>query len=100
MRRLREGGDTVDVVIISPEPGRHKEIGQRLLELAEHPRDVQWVSWPKAGFAVPLELFEAFTADDEPADEPAEAKTPRKRATKAAKKQAPVESTDTQGPEE
>lgn len=88
----------MDVVIITPEPGRHKEIGQRLLELAEHPRDVQWVSWPKAGFSVPLELFEAFTAEDD--EEPAEAKTPRKRA-KAAKKQAPpVEATDTKGPEE
>lgn len=86
-------------MIITPEPGRHKEIGQRLLELAEHPRDVQWVSWPKAGFAVPLALFEAFSADND--EEPAEAKTPRKRATKAAKKQAtPVEATDTKGPEE
>ena len=89
----------MDVVIITPEPGRHKEIGQRLLELAEHPRDVQWVSWPKAGFAVPLGLFEAFTADED--DEPASDATPKKRAAKPKKKQTPpVESTDTTGPEE
>lgn len=61
---LREGGDPVDVVIITPEPGRHKEIGQRLLAMAEHPRDVQWVTYPQAGFSIPLELFVTFTNGD------------------------------------
>lgn len=61
---LREGGDPVDVVkmIITPELGRHKEIGRLLLDLAEHPHEVQWVTWPNAGFQVSLELFEKFEA--------------------------------------
>jgi hypothetical protein len=54
----------VDVVIITPEPGMHKEIGQRLLALAEHPRDVQWVTWPApGGYSIPLELFVKFDTD-------------------------------------
>lgn len=55
----------MDVMIITPEPGRHKEIGQRLLALADSPRDVQWVTWPSAGFAIPVELFARFDADSE-----------------------------------
>ena len=55
----------MDVVIITPEPGMHKEIGQQLLGLADNPRDVQWVTWPQAGFAVPLSLFRLF--DEGPA---------------------------------
>lgn len=65
-------------MIISPEPGKVKEIGKRLLQLAETPRDVQWVTWPQAGYSVPLELFQRFDADgDEP--EAAEEETPKKR---------------------
>ena len=64
MRRIREAGDIVDVVIITPEPGRAKEIGQKLLAMAANPRDVQWVTWPSAGFSIPLELFVTFTALD------------------------------------
>ena len=41
-----------------------KEIGRRLLELADHPRDVQWTTYPKAGFAIPLELFARFDAEE------------------------------------
>ena len=68
----------MDVVIISPEKGKVKQIGQQLLALAEDPRDVQWVTWPKAGFSVPLELFVKFDADaEEP--ETAEADAPKKR---------------------
>jgi hypothetical protein len=51
-------------VIITPEPGMHKEIGQKLLSLADNPRDVQWVTWPQAGYSIPLELFVKFDADD------------------------------------
>lgn len=50
----------MDVVIITPEPGMHKEIGQQLLALADNPRDVQWVTWPQAGYSVPLSLFRLF----------------------------------------
>lgn len=80
MWRLRETGDPVDVVIISPEPGLQKEIGQRLLALATSPYDVQWVTWPQAGFSVPLELFQAFDADGDDTDSDAEAEeTPKRR---------------------
>ena len=54
----------MDVVIITPEPGKQKEIGQKLLALADNPRDVQWVTWPKAGYSIPLALFMKFDAED------------------------------------
>ena len=41
----------------------HKEIGQRLLALADHPSQVQWVTWPQAGYSIPLELFVKFDTD-------------------------------------
>jgi hypothetical protein len=70
----------VDVVIITPEPGLEKEIGQRLLALAAHPRDVQWVSWPApGGYSVPLELFTKFDADGEDEAEAQEAPKRRRR---------------------
>lgn len=92
MRRLREVGDPVDVVIITPEPGLQREIGQRLLALADSPYDVQWVTWPSAGFSVPLELFNRFDADEE--SEAAE-QTPAKRRRRRNK-----ESTDNNTSEE
>lgn len=102
MWRLRETGDVVDVVIISPEPGRQKEIGQQLLALADHPRDVQWVTWPQAGFSVPLELFRRFDGEGEDEAAPAaEESTPRRRRPGRPRKQE-TESTDdtTTSPEE
>lgn len=51
-------------MIITPEPGKTKEIGQRLLALADNPRDVQWVTWPAAGYSIPLDLFAKFDADE------------------------------------
>lgn len=36
------------------------KIGQLLLSLADSPRDVQWATYPVAGFAVPLDLFRRF----------------------------------------
>jgi hypothetical protein len=68
----------VDVVIISPEKGRVKEIGQRLLSLADSPYQVQWVTWPQAGFSIPLELFAKFDADGEE-PEAAEEEAPKRR---------------------
>ena len=50
-------------MIISPEKGKVKEIGQRLLALADSPYQVQWVTWPKAGFSIPLELFFKFDTE-------------------------------------
>lgn len=47
-------------MIITPEPGRHKDIGRQLLELADSPRDVQWVTWPVAGYSIPMYLFSRF----------------------------------------
>lgn len=84
----------MDVVIISPEAGKLKEIGKRLLELAEHPRDVQWVTWPQAGFQVPLELFTKFDTDGED-EEVAEAQAPKRRKRRSTK-----ESTDNNTSEE
>jgi hypothetical protein len=75
----------VDVVIITPEPGRAKEIGQRLLALADHPHQVQWVTWPAAGFSIPLDLFAKFDADELPAPELAEAEPEPKRRRRRAK---------------
>ena len=54
----------MESVIISPEKEKLKEIGQQLLELADNPSQVQWVTWPKAGYSIPLELFMRFDAFD------------------------------------
>jgi len=76
----------------------HKEIGQKLLALAASPRDVQWVTWPQAGYSIPLELFVKFDAEtDTPAtgglvrntpvigeDGPPPLEVPRRRRRKEA----------------
>lgn len=56
---LRQGGDLV-AVIITPDKGEQALIGKVLLELALHPSEVKWVTWPATGFQVSDELFEAF----------------------------------------
>ena len=84
----------MDVVIITPEPGKDKEIGQRLLALADSPRDVQWVTWPAAGFSVPLDLFAKFDAEGDET-EAAEEEVPAKRRRRRSK-----ESTDNNTSEE
>jgi len=84
----------VDVVIISPEPGKAKEIGRKLLALAEHPSQVQWVTWPQAGYSVPLELYVKFdTEGDEPQ---VEEEAPKRRRGRPRKE----ESTDNNTSEE
>lgn len=85
----------MDVIIVSPEPGREKEIGQRLLAVANHPNQVQWVTWPTAGFSVPIELLARMEEDgkgnlsgstvfddtpDTPLPEPKKRGRPRKTA--------------------
>ena len=87
MRRIRETGDVVDVVIITPEPGKQKEIGQRLLALAGSPRDVQWVTWPQAGYSIPLELFVKFDADDIEESEKLADEQPRRRRGRPRKEE-------------
>lgn len=58
-------------MIVTPEKGMRKEIGQILLALADSPKDVKWVSWPlPGGFEIPMELFLKFEAG---LNEPAEA---------------------------
>lgn len=86
----------MDSVVITPEKGKAKEIGQKLLALADNPRDVQWVTWPAAGFSVPMELFARFDADgDEPEAEEEAAPKRRRRRSKEA-----TESTDNNTSEE
>lgn len=82
----------MDVVIITPEAGNQKQIGRRLLELAASPYDVQWVTWPQAGFSVPLELFNKFDSD---AEGDTETEAPAKRRRRRNK-----ESTDNNTSEE
>lgn len=99
MWRICEAGDIVDVVIITPEPGMHKEIGQRLLALAENPRDVQWVTWPQAGYSIPLELFVAFSKEAEPAETVGEdEEQPKRRRGRPRRQEA--DSTDNNTSEE
>lgn len=73
-------------IIISPEPGRHKEIGQLLLSLADHPQQVQWVTWPQAGYEVSEELFGKFAAEtvDTEAPQP-QPETPKRRRARPRK---------------
>lgn len=65
------------MVVVTPEPGQHARIGKALLALADDPRDVGWVTYPVAGFAVPEELFARFEAEGFAATEPAEPSPPR-----------------------
>lgn len=51
-------------VIITPEKGEQALIGKVLLELALHPSEVKWVTWPATGFQVSDELFEAFEGSE------------------------------------
>jgi hypothetical protein len=73
----------VDVVTVYPEPGNFPAVARGLLEAADHPRDVSYVSSPQAGFIVPLEVFERFEAAapslDEQAPQQAQAEQPPKR---------------------
>jgi len=96
VRRLCETGDVVDVVIITPEPGLHKEIGQKLLALADHPSQVQWVTWPQAGYSIPLELFVKFDTDGQDEQAATEEEVPKRRRGRPRKE----ESTDNNTSEE
>jgi hypothetical protein len=58
-------------VTIYPEPGNFPAVARGLLEAADHPRDVAYVSSPQAGFIVPQEVFERFEAAQPSLDEQA-----------------------------
>lgn len=83
-------------VIITPEPGRQKEIGQLLLALADNVRDVQWVTWPAAGFQVSTELFARFDAVGKEEGD-AEEEAPKRRRGRPRKEET---STDNNNSEE
>lgn len=88
----------MDSVVIGVKADRRKEIGQLLLSLADSPRDVQWVTWPAAGYAVSDELFARFEAAQEPAEteEPKQEKAPApKRRGRPRKEPAVQEETST-----
>lgn len=88
-------------VIITPETGRHKEIGRLLLSLATHPHQVQWVTWPAAGFEVPEELYAKFIdatpLPELPVEKEPETQEPKRRRGRPRKEDA---STDNDTPEE
>lgn len=88
-------------MIITPEKGKAKEIGQKLLALAEHPRQVQWVTWPSAGFSIPMELFAKFDADGEDEVAPAaEQSAPPKRRRRSKEVTETTDDTTTSPEEE
>lgn len=97
---LREAGDPV-AVIITPEPGRHKDIGQLLLSLADHPSHVQWVTWPTAGYSVPEELYALFEqglqpqAEQKPDAQESAPQAPAKRRGRP-RKEASTDNTDSE----
>lgn len=84
----------MDVVIISPEPGQVKEIGQRLLAVIAAmglpQTTLQWVTRPVVGYLVPLEVEHALHAETLASEEEADG-APKKRARI---KKTPVQDTD------
>lgn len=97
---IREGGDSVDRVIVVPDKGMAGEIGRQLLALADSPQDVGWVSWPQAGFHVPRDLANRFhlaNQVEESADETTEQPVKRRGRPPKAK---PAIGTDEENKEE
>jgi hypothetical protein len=85
----------MDMIII-PDEGMLSEIAAQLLELAEHPGQVTYVSWPQGGFSVPRELFERFEqARKDSEEQEEESPAPRKRAGRP-RKSAVADTEDTQ----
>ena len=75
----------MDLVIIVPEPGQEKEIGQRLTatikQMGLHHMTLQWVTWPQTGFLVPIEVEHALHASEDEAEAPAPKKRGRNKKT-------------------
>lgn len=82
-------------MIIEPDEGKVKEIGQQLLELADNPGDVQWATWPVTGYKVPVALAARLKqARELPDQHPADTEAPRRRGRPRKQVQAPVQDTD------
>lgn len=80
-------------VTIFPEEGNFPAIARALLQAADHPYQVRYVSHPKAGFEVPVDVFDRFQALmdnpelDHQVDLPAQTQ-PRKRRPGRPRKNA------------
>lgn len=87
-------------MIIVPDEGKARDIGQWLLQNAGHPSHVQWVSWPEAGFKVPADLAHQFhklhkgEEPEEPQDQAQAADQAPKRRGRPRKNPEPVPGTD------
>lgn len=66
-------------VKIYPEEGNFPAIARALLDAAEHPNQVRYVSHPKAGFEVPEDVFLRFETAMEPAEPQAQEDAPKRR---------------------
>lgn len=49
-------------VTVIPEQGNFPAIARALLDVADHPSQIQMVTYPASGFLVPDEVFERFEA--------------------------------------
>jgi hypothetical protein len=91
------------MVIITPDEGNAAEIGKQLLELADSPREVQWVSWPQPGFMVSRELAEKLSKA-RPAQDQEQEEKPRRRGRlrkqESDKQASTVQDTDNSDKEE
>lgn len=59
----------MDVVIVVPEPGQEKRIGQELTaalaQIGLPYTALKWVTWPQTGYQVPIEVLPYFEISDE-----------------------------------
>lgn len=54
--------DVNEKVMVFPEEGNFPAIARALLEAAEHPYQVRYISYPQAGFEVPEDVYQRFDA--------------------------------------
>ena len=90
-------------VTVYPEDGNFPSVAKALLEAADHPGQVRYVSHPRAGFEVPEEVFEIFrvaydkeTGTDTPEKQETEAEPRKRRPGRPRKNTEP----ETQAPSE
>jgi hypothetical protein len=89
----------VDVkVTVYPEEGNFPEIARSLLDAADNPSQVAYVSHPRAGFVVPEEVFNRFEAargdgssNTRQEDSPAETKPAKRKPGRPRKNPVPSE---------
>lgn len=87
-------------VIIEPDEGMAAKIGRQLLDMADDPFDVRWVSWPQAGFLVPEELAAKLKGARSQPDTEQPAQAPRRRGRPRRQAETPVQDTDNNEKEE